>query len=139
MAMTPLLEAANEADEATLTPLTGEIVEPVEPTEPEDDDRYTVSVNLRKMTWGDNMVHVRFQLLTETIGNESADADPKAKVAALKELIAGFDELTAYLNRVATVTRNGAKIHFTQVPMDFVTEVMDAISKAQKRQGASKN
>ncbi len=116
--------------------LNGEIVAP-ETLEPED--KYTVSVDLRKMTWGDNMVHVRFQLLVETIGDDAEDADPKAKIAALKELMAGFDELTEYLNRVATVTCNGVKLPFSKVPMDMVTEVMDAISKAQKRQGKPKN
>jgi hypothetical protein len=66
--------------------------------------------------------------------------DPKAKIAALRELLAGFDELTEYLNRVATVTRNGVKINsFNKVPMDMVKEVMDAISKAQRRQGKPKN
>ena len=113
--------------------LSGEIV-----TE-EPQDNYSVSVDLRKMTWGDNMVHVRFQLLVETIGDDAEDADPKAKIAALRELMAGFDELTEYLNRVETVTRNGVKIPFAKVPMDMVTEVMDAISKAQKRQGKPKN
>jgi len=116
-------------------PLEGEI----ESDDPTDSDKYTVSVNLRKMTWGDNMVHVRFQLLVETIGDDADDADPKAKIAALRELMAGFDELTAYLNRVATVTCNGVKVPMAQVPMDMVTEVMDAISKAQRRQGKPKN
>lgn len=113
--------------------LSGEIV-----TE-EPQDNYSVAVDLRKMTWGDNMVHVRFQLLVETIGGDDEDADPKAKVAALRELMNGFDELTAYLNRVAMVTRNGVKIPFVDVPMDMVSEVMDAISKAQRRQGKPKN
>lgn len=117
-----------------LESVSGEIITPDEPQ-----DNFTIAVDLRKMTWGDNMVHVRFQLLVETIGDDAEDADPKAKVAALRELMAGFDELTAYLNRVATVTRNGVKIPFTQVPMDMVTEVMDAISKAQRRQGEPKN
>ncbi len=118
-------------------PITGEIVEP-ETLEPED--KFTIAVDLRKMTWGDNMVHVRFQLLVETIGDDAEDADPKAKIAALRELLAGFDELTEYLNRVATVTRNGSKItSFNKVPMDMVKEVMDAISKAQRRQGKPKN
>lgn len=117
--------------------LNGEIVDS-NTLEPED--KFTVAVDLRKMTWGDNMVHVRFQLLVETIGDDTEDADPKAKIAALRELLAGFDELTEYLNRVATVTRNGSKItSFSKVPMDMVKEVMDAISKAQRRQGKPKN
>ena len=116
--------------------LNGEIVDS-NTLEPED--KYTVAVDLRKMTWGDNMVHVRFQLLVETIGDDAEDADPKAKMAALRELMAGFDELTEYLNRVATVTCNGVKLPFSKVPMDMVTEVMDAISKAQRRQGKPKN
>jgi hypothetical protein len=125
-------------------PLIPTVLEPVlngEIVEPETlEDKYTVAVDLRKMTWGDNMVHVRFQLLVETIGDDTEDADPKAKMAALRELLAGFDELTEYLNRVATVTRNGVKINsFNKVPMDMVKEVMDAISKAQRRQGKPKN
>jgi len=123
---------------AVLDPvLNGEIVDS---TTLEPEDKFTVAVDLRKMTWGDNMVHVRFQLLVETIGDDTEDADPKAKMAALRELLAGFDELTEYLNRVATVTRNGVKINsFNKVPMDMVKEVMDAISKAQRRQGKPKN
>ncbi len=122
---------------AVLEPvLNGEIVEP-DTLEPED--KFTVAVDLRKMTWGDNVVHVRFQLLVETIGDDAEDADPKAKMAALKELMNGFDELTEYLNRVATVTCNGMKLPFSKVPMDMVTEVMGAISKAQRRQGKPKN
>jgi len=124
-------------------PLIPTVLEPVlngEIVEPETlEDKYTVAVDLRKMTWGDNMVHVRFQLLVETIGDDTEDADPKAKMAALRELLAGFDELTEYLNRVALVTCNGVKVPFNKVPMDMVTEVMDAISKAQKRQGKPKN
>ena len=124
-------------------PLIPTVLEPVlngEIVEPETlEDKYTVAVDLRKMTWGDNMVHVRFQLLVETIGDDAEDADPKAKMAALRELMAGFDELTEYLNRVATVTCNGVKLPFSKVPMDMVTEVMDAISKAQRRQGKPKN
>ena len=124
-------------------PLIPTVLEPVlngEIVEPETlEDKYTVAVDLRKMTWGDNMVHVRFQLLVETIGDDAEDADPKAKMAALRELMAGFDELTEYLNRVATVTCNGVKLPFSKVPMDMVKEVMDAISKAQRRQGKPKN
>jgi hypothetical protein len=128
---------ANVSSNMHLAPqaLVGEIDEPEEPQ-----DNFTIAVDLRKMTWGDNMVHVRFQLLVETIGDDAEDADPKAKIAALRELLAGFDELTEYLNRVATVTRNGVKINsFNKVPMDMVKEVMDAISKAQRRQGKPKN
>lgn len=104
----------------------------------EDNDAYEVAVNLRKMTWGDNMIHVRFQLLIETIGDDGDETDPKARMAALKELIAGFDELTAYLNRVAKVTRNGARIPFTEVPMDFVKDVMEQIQAAQRGSRAEK-
>ena len=122
---------------AVLDPvLNGEIVDS---TTLEPEDKFTVAVDLRKMTWGDNMVHVRFQLLVETIGDDAEDADPKAKMAALRELMAGFDELTEYLNRVATVTFNGVKLPFSKVPMDMVSEVMDAISKAHRRQGKTKN
>lgn len=117
--------------------IAGEIV-PID-DDVETEDSYQVDVNLRKMTWGDNMIHVRFQLLTETIGDTSEDADPKARVAALKELLEGFDDLTAYLNRVATVKRNGKRIAFTEVPMDFVQEVMGAIAAAQKGNRTAKN
>ena len=117
--------------------IAGEIV-PVDESE-EGNDNYQVDVNLRKMTWGDNMIHVRFQLLTETIGDTSDDADPKVRLAALKELLEGFDELTAYLNRVAKVKRNGQRIDMKEVPMDFVQEVMAAIGAAQKGNRTAKN
>ena len=115
--------------------LAGEIV----PADDESNDTYQVDVNLRKMTWGDNMIHVRFQLLTETIGDTSDDTDPKVRMAALKELMAGFDELSAYLDRVAKVTRNGQRISIKAVPMDFVTEVMASIAAAQKAGRTAKN
>jgi len=114
----------------------GEIV-PVDDVETEDS--YQVDVNLRKMTWGDNMIHVRFMLLTETIGDTSDKADPKARVAALKELLEGFDELTAYLTRVAKVKRNGERIHIKDVPQAFIPEVMAAIAAAQKSGRTAKN
>lgn len=117
--------------------LAGEII-PIDDDE-ESSDSYDVAVNLRKMTWGDNMIHVRFQLLTETIGDTSDDADPKARMAALKELLAGFDELSAYLNRVARVKRNGQRINIKDVPMDFIQEVMAAIAAAQKAGRTAKN
>lgn len=116
--------------------LAGEIV-PID--DEESNDSYEVSVNLRKMTWGDNMIHVRFMLLTETIGDTSDDADPKARMAALKELLEGFDELTAYLNRVAKVKRNGERIHMRDVPQAFIPEVMAAIAAAQKSGRTAKN
>jgi len=117
--------------------IAGEIV-PID-DEVETEDSYQVDVNLKRMTWGDNMIHVRFQLLTETIGDTSDDADPKARMAALKELLEGFDDLTAYLNRVAKVKRNGVRIHMKEVPMDFVQEVMAAIAAAQKGNRTAKN
>lgn len=117
--------------------LAGEIV-PIDDDE-DSNDSYQVDVNLRKMTWGDNMIHVRFQLLTETIGDTSDDADPKARIAAMKELLSGFDELSAYLNRVAKVKRNGQRIYIKDVPMDFIQEVMAAIAAAQKAGRTAKN
>lgn len=116
----------------------GEIV-PIDDEDEESNDTYEVSVNLRKMTWGDNMIHVRFQLLTETIGDTSDDADPKARMAALKELLEGFDDLTAYLNRVAKVKRNGVRIHMNDVPQAFIPDVMASIAAAQKSNRTAKN
>lgn len=116
----------------------GEIV-PIDDEDEESNDTYEVSVNLRKMTWGDNMIHVRFQLLTETIGDTSDDADPKARMAALKELLEGFDDLTAYLNRVAKVKRNGVRIHMNDVPQAFIPDVMASIAAAQKSGRTAKN
>lgn len=118
--------------------LAGEIV-PIDDEDEESNDTYEVSVNLRKMTWGDNMIHVRFQLLTETIGDTSDDADPKARMAALKELLEGFDDLTAYLNRVAKVKRNGVRIHMNDVPQAFIPDVMASIAAAQKSGRTAKN
>jgi len=54
-------------------------------------------------------------------------------------LLEGFDDLTAYLNRVAKVKRNGVRIHMKEVPMDFVQEVMAAIAAAQKGNRTAKN
>lgn len=118
--------------------IAGEIV-PIDDEDEESNDTYEVSVNLRKMTWGDNMIHVRFQLLTETIGDTSDDADPKARMAALKELLEGFDDLTAYLNRVAKVKRNGVRIHMNDVPQAFIPDVMASIAAAQKSGRTAKN
>ena len=118
--------------------IAGEIV-PIDDEDEESNDTYEVSVNLRKMTWGDNMIHVRFQLLTETIGDTSDDADPKARMAALKELLEGFDDLTAYLNRVAKVKRNGVRIHMNDVPQAFIPDVMASIAAAQKSNRTAKN
>lgn len=117
--------------------LAGEIV-PID-DEVETEDSYQVDVNLKRMTWGDNMIHVRFMLLTETIGDTSDDADPKARMAALKELLEGFDELTAYLNRVAKVKKNGVRIHIKDVPQAFIPEVMASIAAAQKSNRTAKN
>lgn len=117
--------------------LAGEIV-PID-DEIETEDSYQVDVNLKRMTWGDNMIHVRFMLLTETIGDTSDDADPKVRTAALKELLEGFDELTAYLNRVAKVKKNGVRIHIKDVPQAFISEVMAAIAAAQKSGRTAKN
>lgn len=117
--------------------LAGEIV-PID-DEVETEDSYQVDVNLKRMTWGDNMIHVRFMLLTETIGDTSDDADPKARMAALKELLEGFDELTAYLNRVAKVKKNGVRIHIKDVPQAFIPDVMASIAAAQKSNRTAKN
>jgi len=117
--------------------IAGEIV-PID-DEVETEDSYQVDVNLKRMTWGDNMIHVRFQLLTETIGDTSDDADPKARMAALKELLEGFDDLTAYLNRVAKVKRNGVRIHMNDVPQAFIPDVMASIAAAQKSNRTAKN
>ena len=120
--------------------LVGEVVE-----EEQDNDVYQVTTRLNKMTWGDQMIHARFQLLIETIGDLDSDSDEAdedarkiARIAALKELVAGFDELTRFLDRVAKVTRNGIPIPMKDVPQDFITDVMTAISKQRGRR-ASKN
>lgn len=120
--------------------LVGEVVE-----EEQDDDVYQVTTRLSKMTWGDQMIHARFQLLIETIGDLDSDSDEAdedarkiARIAALKELVAGFDELTRFLDRVAKVTRNGSPIPMKDVPQDFIADVMTAISKQRGRR-ASKN
>lgn len=115
----------------------GEIV-PID-DEVETEDSYQVDVNLKRMTWGDNMIHVRFMLLTETIGDTSEDADPKARMAALKEVLEGFDELTAYLNRVAKVKKNGVRIDIRAVPQAFIPDVMASIAAAQKSNRTAKN
>lgn len=120
--------------------LVGEVVE-----EEQDNDVYQVTTRLNKMTWGDQMIHARFQLLIETIGDLDSDGDDAndsarktARIAALKELVAGFDELTSFLDRVARVTRNGIPIPMKDVPQDFITDVMSAIA-AQRGRRASKN
>ncbi len=120
--------------------LVGEVVE-----EEQDNDVFQVTTRLNKMTWGDQMIHARFQLLIETIGDLDSDSDEAdedarkiARIAALKELVAGFDELTRFLDRVAKVTRNGIPIPMKDVPQDFITDVMTAISKQRGRR-ASKN
>lgn len=101
--------------------------------------RYQVEVDMEAMTWGDNMIHVKFQLLIE-IADGIAEATRAERVQAYRDLLAGFDELTAFLDRVATVRKDGAICPTVRnVPMGFVKEIMDAIGKAKERQGAPKN
>lgn len=125
--------------------------------------RYQVEVDIDNMTWGDSMVHVRFQLLldlVDDVGGDDADTKPdpldtpevaerKAKarqsrraerIQALKDLTAGFDELTAFLDRIATVHKDGALCStIKDIPLPFVREIMEAIGKAKAAQGNSKN
>lgn len=109
-------------------------------TDDDDDDVYTVNVKMNKMTWGDQMIHARFQLLIETIGDvDDENTNKTQRVAALQELIAGFDELTAFLDRVSRVTCNGERVAIRDVPMNFIDEVMAAISKARQRKTSAKN
>jgi hypothetical protein len=128
------------------TPLVGEVA----PDDEDDNDVYAVTVKMNRMTWGDQMIHARFQLLIETIGDIDGDGGSEAdeaavarkkneRMSALRELIAGFDELTAFLDRVARVTRNGVRVPMRDVPMEFIEEVMDAIAKARQRKASAKN
>ncbi len=126
----------------------------------DNDDSYVVKTDISRMTWGDQMVHARFQLLLETIGdvdqNEDQEAEDAttedeekairaanrerkaARRAALTELIAGFDELTEFLDRVSRVRKNGVRVPMKKVPMPFITDVMNAIA-SQRGRRASKN
>ena len=124
--------------------LTGEVLI----DEPQEDYRFFV--NLKRMTWGDNMIQIRFQLLMETVSDlENTDMDKldeterktvrAAKVAAMREVLDGFDEMTAYLNRVARITLNGKWVSAKDVPMDFIQDVMKAIGEASSRRNNPKN
>ena len=139
--------------------MAGEIVEDDDFFE-EDNASFVVKTDISRMTWGDQMVHARFQLLLETIGDvdqneeqEAANAATEeeekairaanreraeARRAALRELLAGFDELTEFLDRVARVRKNGVRIPMAKVPMPFITDVMNAIA-SQRGRRASKN
>lgn len=127
--------------------MAGEIVEDDDFFE-DNDDSYVVKTDISRMTWGDQMVHARFQLLLETIGDVDQDEDAgdesqkrertEARKAALRELLAGFDELTEFLDRVSRVRKNGVRIPMKKVPMPFITDVMNAIA-AQRGRRASKN
>lgn len=127
-----------------VTALTGEVLI----DEPQEDYRFFV--NLKRMTWGDNMIQIRFQLLMETVSDlENIDMDKldeterktvrAAKVAAMREVLDGFDEMTAYLDRVARITLNGKFVSAKNVPMDFIQDVMKAISEASSRRNNPKN
>lgn len=124
--------------------LTGEVLI----DEPQEDYRFFV--NLKRMTWGDNMIQIRFQLLMETVSDlENTDMDKldeterktvrAAKVAAMREVLDGFDEMTAYLDRVARITLNGKFVSAKNVPMDFIQDVMKAIGEASSRRNNPKN
>lgn len=124
--------------------LTGEVLV----DEPQEDYRFFV--NLKRMTWGDNMIQIRFQLLMETVSDlENTDMDKldeverktirAAKVAAMREVLDGFDEMTAYLDRVARITLNGKFVSAKIVPMDFIQDVMRAIGEASGRRNNPKN
>lgn len=124
--------------------LTGEVLI----DEPQEDYRFFV--NLKRMTWGDNMIQIRFQLLMETVSDlENTDMDKldeterktvrAAKVAAMREVLDGFDEMTAYLDRVARITLNGKFVSAKNVPMDFIQDVMKAIGEANSRRNNPKN
>lgn len=124
--------------------------------------RYRVEVDIENMTWGDNMIHVRFQLMIELA--ESMDDDPRIvadpmdtpaeaerkaakrrakqaeRIQALRDLVDGFGELTAFLDRVATVYRDGVRCPTVRdVPQRFVKEIMAAIGRAKADEAATKN
>lgn len=127
-----------------VTALTGEVLS----DEPQED--YKFFVNLKRMTWGDNMIQIRFQLLMETVGDlDSVDLSTldeterktvkAARVSAMREVLEGFDEMTAYLDRVARITLNGKFVSAKNVPMDFIQDVMKAIGEANSRRNNPKN
>ena len=100
---------------------------------------YRVEVDAENMTWGDNMIHIRFQLLIE-LASGMGEATPAERVQAYKDLIAGFEELTAFLDRVAEVYRDGVLCPtIRDVPHRFVQEIMAAIGKAKANEAATKN
>lgn len=100
---------------------------------------YRVEVDLDQMTWGDNMIQVEFQLLME-IAEDAENATRTQRIEAYRQLQKGFHELTAFLDRVATVYRDGMPVaSIANVPMHFVKEIMAAISDAKGRQGSPKN
>lgn len=124
---------------------------------------YQVEVDIDEMTWGDSMVHVRFQLLLELVDDVGGE-DPSLKIKdtdepdvverktkalrvkraeriqALRDLTGGFDELTAFLNRIAIVRKDGVICQtIKDIPLSFVHEIMEAIAKAKNNQGNSKN
>ncbi len=124
---------------------------------------YRVEVDTDNMTWGDNMIHVRFQLLIELADGVEADdpklkADPtdtpeeaerKAKIRrtkrgeriqAFRDLQDGFGELTAFLDRVAVVWKDGVRCPTVRdVPNRFVKDIMTAIGKAKAAEAETKN
>lgn len=100
---------------------------------------YRVEVDLDQMTWGDNMIQVEFQLLME-IAEDAENATRTQRIEAYRQLKEGFHELTAFLDRVATVYRDGMPVaSIANVPMHFVKEIMAAIADAKGRQGTPKN
>jgi hypothetical protein len=128
--------------------LTGEIVDldiaEIEEDE-EDSAQYQVIARTQRMSFGDQMIFTKYQILTDTIAeidDENNDWDERerrrARMAANKDLLQGFDELTSFLDRVAKVMRNGKRVSAKTMPADFITDVMKAIA-AQRGRGASKN
>ena len=100
---------------------------------------YRVEVDLDQMTWGDNMIQVEFQLLME-IAEDVETATRAQRIDAFRQLKEGFAELTAFLDRVTTVYRDGIRVaSIAAVPMHFVKEIMATISEAKARQGSPKN
>lgn len=101
--------------------------------------RYRVEIDMEQMTWGDNMIQVKFQLLMETA--DDLEGSTKAqRIDAYRQLIDGFGELTAFLDRIAIVYRDGVQVSSVAiVPMHFIKEIMASIRKAQADQGNSKN
>jgi hypothetical protein len=125
-----------------VAPISGEVVvsDEIDDWGDEETNHYQVKVKIKRMTWNDNMVHARFQLLIESIGDIDGESTTKPeRIAALRELIEGFGELTGFLNRVARVTCNGNRVDVGAVPMEFIEEIMDAISAARGRKASSKN